>query len=210
MTTHVRHQARQQGRPLLVALTGGVASGKTAVSDRLAELGVPVIDTDVIAREVVEPGSEGLDAVVEAFGEAVLDRQGALDRRAMRERVFSDERERERLERILHPLIEREARRRITANADAPYVVLVVPLLIESGLFRDADRIVVVDAPDEVRIRRLMDRDGIDRRRAEAMLATQAGRDERLARATDVIDNSGTPRQLRTRVDRLHAELTPP
>lgn len=208
MKTDDAQQTKPARRPLLVALTGGVASGKTAVSDRLARRGAPVVDTDVIARAVVEPGSEGLEAVVEAFGEEVLDSGGGLDRRMLRERVFSDDRERERLERILHPRIEREARRQIAEHADASYVVLVVPLLVESGLFHDAERIVVVDAPDEARIRRLRERDGVDRRRAEAMLAAQAGREERLARATDVIDNSGSPEQLLAQVDRLHEKLT--
>lgn len=201
---------RQEDRsgPLLVALTGGVASGKTSVSDRLAARGVPVVDTDLIARQVVAPGREGLEEVVDAFGPEVLDPSGALDRRALRERVFADPRQRERLEAILHPLIEDEARRQIERHLEADFVVLVVPLLVESGLFRDADRIVVVDLPESMQIERLVERDGVDRRQAEAMLAAQAKRDDRLAVATDVIENTGSMEDLEQATDDLHDRLT--
>ncbi|WP_376696015.1 dephospho-CoA kinase [Wenzhouxiangella sp. EGI_FJ10305] len=194
-------------RPLLVALTGGVASGKTSVSNRLAELGAPVVDTDLIAREVVAPGSAGLKAVVDAFGPEILDASGALDRPALRERVFARPAQRESLEAILHPLIERESRRQIDRHHDADYVVLVVPLLIESGLFRDADRIVVVDVPESLQIQRLLARDGVDQAQAEAMLSAQASRSERLAVATDVIDNSGSLDDLVQATDELHERL---
>jgi len=199
---------RKQGQPLLVALTGGVASGKTSVSDRLAEKGVPVIDTDLIARQVVEPGSQGLTEIVDTFGPGVLDEAGALDRRALRERVFTCPAQREKLEAILHPLIAREADRRIARHTEADYVILVVPLLIESGLFQDADRIVVVDVPESVQIQRLLDRDGVDRNQAEAMLAAQAKRSERLAVADDVIDNSGSFNALIQATDELHKRLS--
>lgn len=193
--------------PMLVVLTGGVASGKTSVSDRLADKGAPVIDTDVIAREVVAPGSPGLDLVVEAFGPDILDDFGALDRRRLRERVFARPEQRRRLERILHPLIENEARRRIARFPSADYVVLVVPLLVESGLFEDADRVVVVDVPESIQIRRLLTRDGVERDHAEAMLAAQASRAERLAVADEVIDNSGTLEGLVQASDALHDRL---
>lgn len=193
---------------MLIALTGGIASGKTLVSDRLASKGVPVVDTDRIAREVVQPESTGLAAVVEAFGPDILDRHGVLDRSTMRERVFADPAGRERLESILHPLIEHEARRQVDAHSDADYVLLVVPLLVESGLFEDADRVVVVDVPESIQIERLTARDGIDETQARSMLSAQAGREERLAAADDVIDNSGSRAELNAAVDELHERLT--
>ncbi|MDZ7789821.1 MAG: dephospho-CoA kinase [Xanthomonadales bacterium] len=196
-----------RSEPMLVVLTGGVASGKTSVSDRLAYKGAPVIDTDVIAREVVSPGSPGLDRVVETFGADILDESGALDRRSLRERVFARPQQRRRLERILHPLIEKEARRQIARFQSADYVVLVVPLLVESGLFEDADRVVVVDVPESLQIRRLLARDGVEREQAEAMLAAQASRAERLAVADEVIENSGTLEGLRQASDALHERL---
>jgi dephospho-CoA kinase len=188
--------------PLIVVLTGGIASGKTAASDRFAQLGAPVIDTDRIARDVVEPGSDGLAAVEREFGAAIV-KDGALDRAALRERIFDDADARKRLESILHPRIADEARRRI-AEVDAPYAILVVPLLIESGLFGDADRVLVVDVPEDVQIQRLMERDGIAFDRAEAALAAQASRGQRLARADDIIVNTGSLADLAAEVDRLH------
>lgn len=194
--------------PMLVALTGGVASGKTSVSDRLAESGVPVVDTDRIARQVVAPGSPGLEEVVKAFGTEILDSTGGLDRRALREMIFAHPQQRTRLERILHPLIEKEARQQIARLDDTPYVVLVVPLLVESGLFGDAERVVVVDLPEALQIERLLERDGVDRQQAESMLSAQARRSQRLAVATDVIDNSGSLDDLMQATDELHRRLT--
>jgi len=189
-------------RTLVVALTGGVASGKTAVSDRFAELGVPIIDTDVIAREVVAPGSGGLAAVEAAFGSEMLTAEGALDRPALRRKIFDEPGARTRLEDILHPRIAEEARRRLN-ELDGSYAILVVPLLVESGLFSDADRVLVVDVPADVQVSRLMERDGSTRGQAEAMLAAQASREQRLARADDVIENTGTLAELNARVDEL-------
>lgn len=186
---------------MVVALTGGIASGKSAVSQRFAELGAPVVDTDVIAREVVEPGSSGLAEIEREFGRDVMDGD-ALDRAALRRRIFDDRAARARLERILHPRIAAEAERRIAA-LNAPYAVLVVPLLVETGLFGDADRVLVVDVPESVQRQRLMDRDGVDRDDAEAALRAQADRRHRLARADDVIVNTGSLDELRAEVDRL-------
>jgi len=193
---------------MVVALTGGIASGKTAASDHFARLGAAVVDTDRIAREVVAPGTAGLDAVLAAFGRDLLDENGALDRAALRRRVFDDDAARRRLEAILHPLIGRESRRRIAAHADADYVVVVVPLLVETGMTFDAERVVVVDVPETVQVERLMRRDGIDEARARRMLDAQAGRGERLAAATDVIDNSGSLHDLEARVAQLHREFS--
>lgn len=189
-------------RTLVVALTGGVASGKTAVSDRFAELGVPIIDTDVIAREVVAAGSGGLAAIETAFGAAMITADGTLDRAALRRKIFDEPGARTRLEDILHPRIAEAARRQLAA-LEAPYAILVVPLLIESGLFSDADRVLVVDVPESLQIERLMQRDGSTREQAEAMLAAQTSREQRLARADDTIENTGTLAELNARVDEL-------
>jgi len=193
--------------PPVVVLTGGIASGKSAVSERFAQRGVPVIDTDILAREVVAAGTPGLAAVVDAFGPQVLAADGTLDRNRMRQLVFADGQARTRLEDLLHPRIEAAARTRIKAHADARYCLLVVPLLIESGLFADADCVVVVDVPEELQRQRLLQRDGVDTDTARRMLASQASRQQRLARADEVIDNQGNLEQLETQVERLHQRL---
>jgi dephospho-CoA kinase len=190
-----------QKRPRIVVLTGGIASGKTAVSDRLAEAGIPIIDTDVIARQVVKPGTPGLARIVEVFGPHVLQPDGALDRRALRQRVFDSPAARRQLEAITHPLIRARVSEQIEAASAEPVIVLVVPLLIESGLFEDADEVVVVDVPEEVQIKRLRARDGSTVEQARRILAAQVSREERLKHADHVIDNSGSLRQLEERVD---------
>lgn len=200
-------RSQRAKRPLLAVLTGGVASGKSIVSDRFAALGAEVIDTDVLAREVVEPGEPGLEQVTEAFGNDVLAPDGSLDRRRLREIVFSDADNRRRLEGIVHPLIEARARERLQRAAGAPYALLVVPLLVESGLFADADCVIVVDVDEQTQIKRLMARDGIDEEQARAMLKAQAGRQDRLAVADEVLDNSGSPEALIESVDRIHQRL---
>ena len=190
-------------KPFIIALTGGIASGKTAASDAFAALGVAVVDTDVIAREVVEPGSEGLALVVEAFGREVLDQQGRLDRARLRTLIFRDAEARARLEGILHPLIQQRASHQLAA-VTGPYAILVVPLLIESGLFKDADRVLVVDVPAQVQIERLMQRDEMSEQDAAAALRAQASREQRLASADDVLENTGSIKDLQRRVGELH------
>lgn len=190
-------------RKLLIGLTGGIASGKSAVADRLRSLGASIVDTDQVAREVVEPGSEGLAAVVERFGEDILDAQGQLDRRRLRERVFADPEARATLNGILHPRIGERAMQQVR-DADGPYVVLVVPLLVEGSMADIVDRILVVDVPVETQIERVMGRDGVDRAHAESIVSAQASREERLARADDVIVNDRDMTQLLSRVDSLH------
>lgn len=192
----------------IVAVTGGVASGKSTVTRRLEALGVPVFDADVVARDLVRPGQPALDAIVSRFGTEVLDAAGGLDRARMREKVFSDPTARRELEGILHPRI-RQALRRLAGEATARYAVLAIPLLAEGGgrsTYPWIDRIVVVDAPDEVRLARLRQRDGIDAGLAQRILDAQAGRAERLALADAVIDNSGDVDALATAVDALHEE----
>lgn len=188
---------------LKIGLTGGIASGKSTVAEMFAARGVPVVDTDVIAREVVEAGSPGLEAVVQAFGQAVLAADGGLDRATLRRIVFGDEAARKRLEAILHPLIRRRTLERIAA-VRAPYVIVVVPLLVETGFRTFVDRVLVVDCAESAQIGRLTSRDGLTESEARAMLGAQADRRARLAAADDVIDNGGSIAAARAQVDALH------
>ena len=191
-------------RPYVVALTGGIASGKSAVARCFEALGIAVYDADVAAREVVAPGSDGLGAIVAAFGPASLDGEGKLDRAAMRRRVFSDDRARLTLEGITHPRVRQWLREHVLADRE-PYCLLAIPLLAENiDHYRWVDRVLVVDAPDEVRLARVMQRDNIDAELAQRMLDRQAGRDQRLAIADDVIDNGGDVGALAPAVERLH------
>lgn len=188
-----------------VALTGGIASGKSAVADRFAALGIELIDADVVARELVEPGQPALAELVSTFGADILTPDGRLDRRGMRERVFADASARGRLEGILHPRIRDELRRR-AGEIDRAYGMLVVPLLVESGPhYAWVDRVLVVDVPRDVQFARLTARDGVDAALADAMLDAQASRARRLAIADDVIDNSGSLADLDAAVSVLHA-----
>ncbi len=187
----------------VVALTGGIASGKTAVSDRLGNLGVPIIDTDLIAREVVEPGQPLLDALSERFGEEILTADGALDRAALRERVFQDQGERKALEGLLHPAILDEVKQRI-ARLESPYCVVVIPLLAENRRHPWIDRVLLVDTPEAVQLERVQLRDGISEEQARAILAAQASRAQRLAIADDVIVNDGTLEALHAATDAQH------
>jgi dephospho-CoA kinase len=191
--------------PFRVALTGGIASGKTTVADLFAALGVPVIDTDVIAREVVEPGQPALARVVEAFGPEALGSDGRLDRRRLRERIFADPDARRRLEAVLHPAIRAEMERQSLA-AGGPYQVLVIPLLTEGRRRDHVDRVLLVDVPEELQVERLMGRDGVSREQAQASLDAQATRAERVAMADDVLSNTGRPEDLRVVVAGLHAQ----
>jgi dephospho-CoA kinase len=190
--------------PFAVALTGGIASGKSVVEQRFRALDVPVCDADYAARVVVEPGSEGLAAIVDAFGGDVLDSRGQLDRPAMRQRVFADPTARKTLEAIVHPRV-RQWMLDHAQRAEGPYVMLSIPLLAENiGHYRWVDRIAVVDVPEEVQIQRLMTRDGIDDDLATRILASQSSRAARLALANDVIDNTGPETALDAQIATLH------
>jgi dephospho-CoA kinase len=191
--------------PFRIALTGGIASGKTTVANLFADLGVPLIDTDVIARQVVEPGQPALTAVVAAFGPEVLDAEGHLDRRRMRERIFAEPTARQRLEAILHPAIRVEMERQ-SREAGGPYQVLVIPLLTEGKRRDHVDRVLLVDVPEELQVQRLMMRDGVTHEQARKSLDAQATRAERLAMADDVLRNTGQPDELRQQVAALHAK----
>lgn len=193
----------EESTPLRIGLTGGIASGKSTVADMFAELGAAIIDTDVIAREVVEPGEPALAEIRDAFGDDVITANGRLDRAAMREIVFNDSEARKRLEAILHPRI-REAALAQAAAAGGPYQVIVVPLLLESPLRDFVDRILVVDCPEEVQIARLMARDTESEARARRMLRAQSSRDARLAVADDVVVNDGDLGETLEQVQALH------
>jgi dephospho-CoA kinase len=189
--------------PLLIALTGGIASGKSAVAELFAKLDVPVLDTDQIARDVVAPGTPALGQLVAEFGPEILDAQGRLDRSSMRERVFSDPQLRRKLEAITHPAIRAELARR-SAAAGGDYQIHVIPLLVETGRAEAYDRVLVVDCPEEAQIERLMARDGTSREQAAEILSAQVSREERLDAAHDVIENTGTLTDLQDFDATLH------
>lgn len=186
-----------------VGLTGGIASGKSLVASQFEALGVPVLDADQVSRDVVEPGQPALAAIVEAFGPGALQPDGTLDRRAMRTLVFADPESRRKLEAITHPAI----RARIGAWIDAqtaPYCILANAILLESGMDRLVERVLVVDVSEETQLERLTARDGIDATLARQMLAAQSPRKLRLDRADDVIANTGRPEDTARAVQRLH------
>jgi dephospho-CoA kinase len=189
---------------LRIGLTGGIASGKSAAAAVFAELGVPVIDSDVIAREVVAPGSPGLAAISARFGEGVLQEDGQLDRRALRALVFADPTARRELETLTHPLI-RERMAAQSAAAGGPYQIHAIPLLVEGGAKRPGiDRVLVIDCPEEIQVERVMARDRVDETSARAVLAAQASRAQRLAAADDIIVNDRGLEALRDAVTILH------
>ena len=175
----------------VVGLTGGIGSGKSAVAAAFEARGAPVVDADAIAHELSAPGQPGHEAVVAAFGPAVLAPDGTLDRARLRDRAFADDAFRARLEAALHPSIRAEIARRVAAWR-APYGILVVPLLLErGGVTSLVDRVLVVDAPEDEQVRRVVLRSGLDPAQVRAIMATQLPRAARLARADDVLDNSG-------------------
>jgi dephospho-CoA kinase len=194
--------------PFVVAVTGGVASGKSTVTRMFEALDVPVVDADEAAREVVAPGSEGLGAVAAAFGRACLADDGSLDRARMRKKVFADPEARRRLEGILHPRIREHMRREVERLAAAkpppPYLIAAIPLLAEVGAYPWLSRVLVVDVPEDVQVARVMARDGVDEAMARAMLAAQVGRKARLALADDVIVNDRDRQALVEAVAALH------
>ncbi len=186
-----------------VGLTGGIASGKSAAAHFFSALGVPVIDTDVIAREVVAPGSDGLAGIRKRFGDTVIQGDGTLDRAALRAIVFADPAERKALEAILHPLIREETVRQAD-SAEGDYQVIVIPLLVESPLKHFVDRILVIDCSEDTQIARLIARDGGDAAAAQRILDAQASRQERLAIADDVVGNEGDLEALEREIYAQH------
>jgi dephospho-CoA kinase len=189
---------------LVVGLTGGIGSGKSAAADEFARLGATLVDTDIIAHELTRAGGAAMPQLERAFGREMLDATGAMHRARMRERAFADPTARKLLEGLLHPLIREESQRRIQA-AQGPYVVHVVPLLVESPDYRKrVDRVLVVDCPEDLQVARVRTRSALPESQVRAIIASQATRAERLAAADDVIDNSGSLDALRKQVAALH------
>ncbi len=184
-------------------MTGGIGSGKTAVADHFASLGVHVVDADQAARWVVEPGRPALLQIAEHFGEDILLPSGELDRAALRERVFRSPDERKWLEQLLHPLIRAEIARHL-ALAESPYAIMVSPLLVESGQYRQVDRVLVVDVPEVLQVQRTIGRDRTSEEQVRAILKVQAAREERLRHADDVLLNDRDLPWLKSEVERLH------
>ncbi len=191
-----------------VGLTGGIASGKTTISNLFARRGVPVIDTDVISRGLLEPGEQAYAQVRAHFGDEVVDADGRIRRARLREIVFGDRREKAWLETMLHPLIYQRSLDTIRRHRRDDYVLVVIPLLFETNFQSLVDRILVVDCPADVQIERLIARDGIDADLARKMIAQQLSNDERVARAHDVIDNGRDDADLDAEVERLHRKYT--
>lgn len=189
--------------PYTVALTGGIGSGKSTVAHAFAQYGVDVIDADVIARQVVEPGQPALAAIAARFGRPILQADGALNRAALRQTIFNAPAEKAWLNQLLHPLIHAETRRQIAASRSA-WCLWVVPLLVENHLEKLADRVLVVDVDPAVQIERTIARDRITREQAEKIIAAQATREARLAVADDIIENSGRPEAVAPLVAELH------
>lgn len=189
-----------------MGITGGIGSGKSAVTLRLEEHGIAVVDADVVARTVVEPGRPALAAIVEHFGPGIVGADGALDRAALRKIVFEDARERAWLEGVTHPAIRDEIMRQLQ-DANSPYVVLSSPLLLEAGQSDLTDYVVVVDVPEEVQIMRTSTRDNNDEALVRKIMAAQLPRSERIARGDEVIDNRGSLADLHGHVDALHQRL---
>ncbi|WP_455426943.1 dephospho-CoA kinase [Dryocola sp. LX212] len=186
-----------------VALTGGIGSGKTTVANSFSHLGIAVIDADVIARQVVEPGQPALSEISAHFGHDILLPDGSLNRRLLREKIFADAQEKQWINALLHPLIHQRTQTELR-NARSPYALWVVPLLVENHLQHKADRVLVVDVSPEIQIARTTGRDKVSRQHAEQIIAAQATREQRLAVADDVINNDGSPHEVAVHVDRLH------
>jgi dephospho-CoA kinase len=194
---------------LKVALSGGIASGKTSVSDQFQSLGVPVIDADLLSREAVAVGTPGLGSICRRFGADIIDESGALDRKKLRQIVFNNSEARADLESIVHPEVRRlttEALQRFEDD-NAPYCVVVIPLLVETAQQDHYDHVIIVDVGEETQIRRVMQRDGSTEQQARKILESQAKRSQRLAIADTVIDNSGSVESLATQVDTIHQTL---
>ncbi|MDE2585190.1 MAG: dephospho-CoA kinase [Betaproteobacteria bacterium] len=190
----------------VVALTGGIGSGKSTVADLFAARGAALVDSDAIAHELTGAGGAAMPLLQNAFGPAIVTPEGALDRSAMRRLAFADSGVRGRLEAILHPLIRQESDRRCQV-ATAPYVILAIPLLVEGGACRErADRVLVVDCSEAEQVARVMARSGLSALEVERIMAAQASRQQRLAAADDVIDNSGAVEALASRVEALHRQ----
>ncbi|MEH0371815.1 dephospho-CoA kinase [Vibrio mimicus] len=188
----------------VVALTGGIASGKTTVANLFHEhFGIDLVDADVIAREVVEPGTDGLKAIAAHFGQTILNQNGSLNRTALRERIFADPEQKTWLNQLLHPMIRQRMQQALDQTA-SPYTLLIVPLLVENQLQNMADRVLVVDVEESIQIERTIARDNVSIEQAQAILAAQATRAQRLAIADDVLKNDAKNQKLLPQITLLH------
>jgi len=188
---------------LVVGITGGIGSGKTAVTDIFSTLGIDIVDADIAARVVVEPGTTALRQIAQHFGPQLIQTDGSLDRAALRRIIFQDANAKQWLEQLLHPLIGEEVRRQLDA-AKSPYVIFVSPLLIEAKQHLFCNRILVVDVAEEVQLQRTVARDNNDAPQVQRIIASQANRTQRLAYADDIIENTGSLEQLREQVEKKH------
>ena len=195
-----------QHKPLVVGLTGGIGSGKSLACSFFEKLGVTVVDADIVARAVVEPGSPALNQIIEEFGQQVIDSEGHLDRAALRRLVFTDPSRRRKLEAITHPRINAQMTETIN-DSDGPYVIVCIPLLVENGRQQKMDHVVVVDAPVAVQLERVMRRDNLTESEVEAIMRAQADREQRLAQADDVLLNDADATKLEMQVTDLHEKL---
>lgn len=187
----------------IVGLTGGIGSGKSEVSKRFEALGIEVVDADVVAREVVLPGTQGLNRIIDHFGDAVIQADGNLNRAVLRDIIFSDADQKLWLENLLHPIINQEIRHQLAA-ATSPYVMLASPLLLETKQYLLVNRILIVDAPESLQIARASQRDGVSQEQIHRIMASQISRAERLQRADDIIENKGDLTQLDLICEQLH------
>lgn len=188
----------------VVALTGGIASGKTTVANLFHEhFGIDLVDADVISREVVEPGTDGLKAIAAHFGQTILNQDGSLNRTALRERIFADPEQKTWINQLLHPMI-RQRMQQALAQTTSPYTLLIVPLLVENQLQNMADRVLVVDVEESIQIERTIARDNVSIEQAQAILAAQATRAQRLAIADDVLKNDAKNQKLLPQITLLH------
>ena len=209
-TTEQSDLSALKGHIPLIGLTGGIGSGKTTVSDLLAKLGAGIVDTDLIAHHITAPNGVAISLIEKQFGSEFIAADGALNREKMRTLIFNSPEARKSLEIITHPLIRQEtARQALQLNKDgAPYLVFVVPLLIESGSWKDLiDRLVVVDCTKETQIKRVMQRSNLTQEEVERILAAQASREERLKHADVVIENQGSLKKLEAEVENLHQKI---
>lgn len=191
---------------MIVGLTGGIGSGKTAAMHIFEGFGIGCVDADVVAREVVEPGTPALQAIAERFGREILTADGRLDRASLRQRIFSSEEDKRWLESLLHPLIRDEMQRQLQ-SISSPYSVLVAPLLFENDLDRQCDTSVLIDVPEDIQIERVVHRDGVDREQAEAIIRQQMSRTEKLKRADHIVSNTGPLKDLEKQLLALHKEF---
>ncbi len=196
------NQSSQHSR-FVVGLTGGIGSGKTAVANLFSRQGIEIIDADEISRTLVKTGSPVLEAIIKHFGSSITDAEGNLDRKQLRELVFADNAEKEWLENLLHPLVRQEIERQVAASS-SQYVIIVVPLLLESGNYSDVDRILVIDVPEDVQLERIKKRDGSSETLARSIMDAQMKREKRLESADDVISNNSGMDSLEKQVKNLH------